>query len=187
MIFIDSEGEPVQEFSAIYVHEQTYKVMDVFHRHVQYPSPTCDEDKFARFHVHGLDISYLSLYGLSNEEELLCEFKAWLKYHPFTTIYANAPSKEEKFLKMTISDVHLKPWQERSLLSSHQCALFMKMNAIPICDTVCNAHTSFKGWKPKRAYSMSLTDAAKMEFFHHCSLYDSIECLLFYTDSDYIT
>ena len=38
MLFIDSEGEPVQEFSAIYVHNETYEILDVFHRYVVYPS-----------------------------------------------------------------------------------------------------------------------------------------------------
>ena len=182
MIFIDSEGEPIQEFSAIYVNQETYDIIDVFHRYVRYPSLTCDEDKFARLHIHGLDMSYLSLHGLTNKDELLCEFKAWLKDHPFTAMYANGPSKEEKYLNMTVIDVHLKPWEERFLLSSHQRAVSMKMNATPICNIVCNAHTSFRGWKPKRVYSMSLTDSAKVEFFHHCSLYDCIECLLFYIE-----
>lgn len=181
MIFIDSEGEPIQEFSAIYVHEETHEIIDVFHRYVQYPSLSCDKDKFARLHVHGLNMSYLSLHGLKNEDELLCEFRTWLNNHPFTVIYANGSSKEEKFLNMPVVDVHLKSWKERCLLSSHQRACSMKMNATPICDVVCNAHTSFRGWKPKRAYSMSPTDAAKILFYHHCSLYDSVECFLFYT------
>ena len=186
MIFIDSEGEPLQEFSAIYVHEQTHEIIDVFHRYVQYPSATvCDGDKFARLHIHGLNVSYLSIHGLRNEDDLLCEFNAWLKSHPFTSMYANAPSKEKKLLHMSITDVCLKPWKERCLLSSHQTAFSMKMNATPICNVICTAHSSFRGWKPKRVYCMSPTDIAKSNFAHHCSLYDCVECHLFYIECNY--
>ena len=182
MLFIDSEGEPVQEFSAIYVHNETYEILDVFHRYVVYPSIAYDCDTFARHHVHGLSTSFLSKHGLRDEDELLCEFNKWLLSHPCDIIYANAPSKEEGLLNMSIMDIRLKPWKERCLLPSHRSALSMKLNSIPISDTVCHAHSSFRGWKPKKGDCISPTDSAKIAFSYHCSLYDSIECLLFYIE-----
>ena len=70
LIYIDCEGTPVQEFSAIYVNKATSEIVDVFHRLVKYPFPY-DYDYFARKHVHGLDINFLSRYGMDSEEALV--------------------------------------------------------------------------------------------------------------------
>ena len=181
MIFIDSEGEPIQEFSALYVCPRTHEIRDVFHSFVKYPpSMSYDGDKYARVHIHGLNIAYLQRHGLDNEEELLSLFHKWLKKYPSAALFAHAPSKEKTFLNVSIQDVCLLPWKERCMLQSHQTALTFKMENIPICDTICNAHTSFRGWKPKRTYSMTPTDVAKCNFSHHCSLYDVFECFLYF-------
>lgn len=184
MIFLDSEGEPIQEFSALYVSEKTGEICDVFHYLVQYPSHFGhDGDRFSRRHVHGLGIDYLHRHGLKDEEELLSLLKQWLKKYPSASLFAHAPSKEINFLNMPIEDVSLLPWKERTVLPSHQTALSFKKMNIPICDTVCNAHVSFHGWRPKRSYCLSPTDIAKCNFSHHCSLYDAFECFLFFFDT----
>lgn len=182
MIFIDCEGDPIQEFSAIYVNEKTHDICDVFHYYVKYPSSmTFDGDKFARFHIHGLNLDYLSSHGLESEDELRVLFIKWLKKWPSSScIYAHAPFKEKTFLNISVQDVSLPSWKERCDLQSHQTALFMKVNHVPILNVVCKAHTSFKGWKAKRPYCMNATDVAKCNFLFHCSLYDCIECFLFY-------
>ena len=182
MIFIDSEGEPIQEFSAIYVCDNV--IVDVFHQYVKYPVLNdIDEDHFARSHVHGLNIDFLEHHGLDNVDVLYSLFSSWLKKHSITHLFANAPSKEKNFLRMPIMDVYLKPWRERCALSSHRDALFMKKTSIPICNVMCSAHTAFKGWLPKRkADKVNATDIVKSEFGHHCSLYDCVECFLFMKD-----
>jgi len=183
MIFIDSEGEPIQEFSAIYVRDNV--IVDVFHQYVKYPFlKTLDEDHFARSHIHGLDIDFLEQYGLDNTDVLYSFFSSWLKKHSVTHLFAHAPSKEKNFLQLPIQDVHLKPWRERHVLSSHRNSFFMKMTSIPICNVSCNAHTAFHGWYPKRkANKLNATDIVKTEFGHHCSLYDCVECFLFMKES----
>ena len=179
IIFIDSEGNPTQEFSAIYVNESTFVIEDVFHHHVCYPFSS-DYDTFSRHHVHGLNRDYLCQQGLANEKELVTLFHAWLKTHPYSSIYAHGPQREEKLLSMSITDVSLKKWQERVTCLSHQLAVEMKKNHSPICNVTCNVHDKFLGWLPKNVKSPSLTDRAKMHFSHHCSLYDCIECCLFF-------
>ena len=176
-IFLDCEGEPVQEFSAIYVDFETGVIEDVFHHHVHYPFK-CDYDYFARQHVHGLDRNFLSLYGLRSEQELLNLFHEWLKSHPFQAIYAHAPAKEVNFLSLPVKDVCLKPWKDRIQCQSHQIALSMKLYKVPVCGVTCAAH-SLVCWKPKKILSPNASDRAKMEFSYHCSLYDCIECFLF--------
>ena len=177
-IFVDSEGDPTQEFSAIYVNETTYGIEDVFHHHVCYPFK-CDYDQFSRRCVHGLNRDYLRQHGLANEKELVTLFHEWLKTHPYSTIYGHAPHREEKLLSLSITDVCLKQWQERLLCHSHQVAVKMKKNLSPICNVICDVHDKFSGWLPKNVNSPSLTDCAKMCFSHHCSLYDCVECYLF--------
>jgi len=178
MIFVDCEGDPVQEFSAIYVHRESGEIIDTFHRYVNYSSEI-DHDKFARRHVHGLCRNYLQQYGLRDESELKLLFEQWLKSHPFSVIFANAPQREQSFLSLNICDVRLKPWKERVNCVSHKVALYMKKNEIPVCETTCHAHKCFIGWRPKKCNVLSETDAAKIPFSFHCSLYDCIESFLF--------
>ena len=182
IVYIDSEGTPVQEFSAIYVNEDKCEIVDVFHHHVKYPFITHrDDDFYARRHVHGLNLKFLSKYGLVNEQTLLSEFHKWLQQHPYTTLYAHGPEKEQQLLSpLRVKNVHLSEWKVRCCHLSHELALFLKNNTIPICKVSCNAHTSFTGWKPKCVHAPTVTDCAKMKFGFHCSLYDCVECYLFH-------
>ena len=177
IIIIDSEGTPTQEFSAIYMNADTGEIVDVFHCYVRYPFSR-DKDSFSRHHIHGLDRAHLLSHGLHSEEELLTVFQQWLKTHPFDDIFAHAPAKEMKLLSLPVNDIALKPWKERSFCASHQKALDMKLKCIPVCGVRCFAHTKFVGWKSKRAI-LNDTDVAKLNFFHHCSLYDCVECAFF--------
>ena len=175
IIYVDSEGEPIQEFSALYVDHETFEILDVFHRYVRYPLKDVDYDIWARKHVHGLNLKFLNANGLKNESDLLFAFQQWLKAHPFEYIFAHAPFKERQFLNLPIQDVCLPPWLERTDCLSHELALSMKRNAVPICNVTCDAHKSFVNWCPKRPYVLTPTDVIKKNFGHHCSLYDCVE------------
>lgn len=181
-IFIDCEGEPVQEFSAIYVNECGDQILDVFHQHVKYPF-ACDYDFFSRRHIHGLKLVFLERYGLCNETSLLTLFHKWLENHPNEAIYGHSPGKEEKLLSLPIFDVSLKPWKDRINCHSHQLALSMKLNSVPVCNVSCAAHKRVR-WKVKNVLVTSATDVAKFDFFHHCSLYDCVECYLSFFSSN---
>ena len=180
LIYIDCEGEPVQEFSGLYVDEDRSEIVDVFHKHVIYPFHN-DHDYFARRHIHGLKRNFLSEYGLCSQEELLSLFHEWLKSHPFNDIYAHAPAKEIKLLSLPVKDVCLKPWKYRTQTNSHQISLGMKLAAIPVNGITCVAHDYVK-WKTKCKCAPSATDIAKMHFNYHCSLYDCVECFLFHIE-----
>ena len=83
IVFVDCEGEPLQEFTALYVNVEKQLIVDVFHRHVCYPF-TYDKDSFSRRHIHGLNRDFLSKNGLSNESVLLLHFRKWLSERPYT-------------------------------------------------------------------------------------------------------
>lgn len=189
LIFIDSEGEPVQEFSAIYVSADGTNVLDVFHRYVQYPYPNYDYDSFSRRYIHGLDCDFLFQHGLPTEGDLVTTFLEWLEHHPYTAIYAHAPAKEKKLFaaatsaSLLIRDISLRPWKDRRFESSHRKALAMKINCVPVCGVTCSAHNSVC-WRAKNVKTPSAADCAKMDFLHHCSLYDCIECLFFYLQEE---
>lgn len=175
IVIVDGEGEPLQEFSALYVNPEKQLIVDVFHSYVKYPFAR-DEDIFARRHVHGLNREFLSHHGLSNEDALLTLFRTWLVTHPYDIMYAHNPAKEMRFLSLSIQDVQLKPWRKRSHHPSHETALRMKMDFTPVCNVSCHAHDKVR-WCVKR--NPNATDYAKLQFFHHCSLYDCVECFLF--------
>lgn len=190
LVFIDSEGDPVQEFSAILVDVTKKKIVDVFHHFVCYPvnkhsQIIIDRDDFARRHIHGLNLNFLSIHGLKTEGDLVSSFKTWLSCHsPIDAIYAHAPHKEKQLLSLTVPilDVGLKVWAERDVLNSHRVALAWKLNCLDVNDVSCckDAHSSFKNWKPKNVKVLSLGDLAKMKFSYHCSLYDCVECFLYF-------
>lgn len=173
LIIVDSEGDPIQEWSALAVDEEHDVICDVFHAHVSYPY-AIDYDWFARRHVHGLRLDFLSKYGFSNVNILLENFLDWLQPYNACTIYANAPSKESSFLSRHITDAGLLPWKDRSSTLSHNIAMEMKFCKVAIADTVCFAHNEFVSFKSKRRF-LNETDIAKMVFRHHCSLYDCVE------------
>lgn len=185
LIFLDCEGDPIQEFSAILVDGATMKIKNVFHQYVCYPKSgdsIIDNDSFSRRHIHGLNLDFLSQHGLQSEHELTTLFHQWLsKQGHIDAIYAHAPHKERNLLSLNIVDVCLKPWSERDFSLSHSVALTWKMNSIAINGVSCaDAHASFSAWRPKNVKAPSQGDVVKMQFFHHCSLYDSLECYLYF-------
>lgn len=181
LLFVDSEGDPIQEFTALYVNKQSSEIVDVFHRHVTFPSRGYDTDYWSRRHIHGLDRAYLAKHGLRDEGALLNDFSEWLRFHPYEEMLANAPSKEQIFLKLPISDLHLPPWKDRGVSASHKSALSLKRHAIPINGISCSsAHSFFLNWRPRRPHAPSPTDVIKHDFGHHCSLYDCMELYFFY-------
>ena len=183
MIFVDCEGEPIQEFTALYVDSALHTIVDVFHRHVAFPSssPAYDSDQWGRRHIHGLNRDYLATHGLKDETNLMSDFYEWLRLHPYDTIFANAPHKESTFLNLPIVDVCLPSWKERVQLLSHYLTLKMKRRAIPINGIKCDsAHSSYKNWSPRRPYNLSPTDVIKLDFGFHCSLYDCFEIFWYY-------
>lgn len=180
LVFLDCEGEPTQELTALLVDESSKKIVDVFHRFVRYPFDI-DFDSFSRDHVHGLDLKFLSIHGLKSEHDLIKEFHKWLSNHVgIDVFYAHSPFKEKQLLSLDIRDVCLKMWSERDFLQSHSVALAWKMNALPVNNVTCtDAHASFKRFRPKNVQKLSKGDIVKMKFSHHCSLYDCVECFLY--------
>ena len=181
LIFVDCEGAPIQEFTALYVDGDSHDIVDIFHRYVSFPfSRGYDADHWARQHVHGLNRTYLAANGLRDETLLLREFNEWLCSHPYEQMLANAPQKESDFLQLPVFDVCLPPWKERAQLLSHRLSLSLKRHSMPINGIMCaSAHSSFVAWRPRRPYSLSPTDVIKRDYGFHCSLYDCIE-LYFY-------
>ena len=178
IIFIDCEGNPVQEFSAICMDSKSMEIVDVFHHFITYPFVN-DHDWWARRHVHGLSLEFLSANGLKDENALKTKFFEWLSSHPYTTIYGHAPHKEKVLLNLDVSDLSLLPWRLRRDNLSHRLALSLKKNARPILSVHCaEAHSSFICWQPTHRRDFSETDFAKMEFGHHCSFYDCAELYL---------
>ena len=172
LIVVDSEGEPIQEWSAFVIDEEKRVICNVFHAHVAYPYRE-DGDWFARKHIHGLCLRYLSQYGLSDENELLYRFSHWLQPYTSLGIYANAPTKESHFLSRPVTDVSMLPWGERQNTASHKTAVRMKLYHVPICNVSCLAHNAVT-YHCKRVF-LNDGDRAKMAFGHHCSLYDCVE------------
>ena len=129
-MFVDCEGDPVQEFSAIAMDNSTYQIISVYHKHVD-----CDfkADRWSRKHLHGLNRNYLRAHGFEDVGELVFDFERWFKSFDVVCMYANAPDKERQLLPgRTIHDLLLLPWQERVRKHYHVIANLFKELSIPI-------------------------------------------------------
>ena len=189
-LFIDSEGVPTQELSAILLSVEDSHIVDIYHEHAQVNLPY-DPDRWSRHHVHGLNRDFLKSNGFQNEEALINHFKSWLEGKKIKEIYANDPLKENKmFIEDLgigpITDVEYPPWKKRVHLLSHKTAFRYKESALPI--------TSLKSYVSCTKYvhneflyiptpHQTLTQIAKRNFGYHCSLYDAFSlCLNFLID-----
>ena len=178
IIFLDMEGTPIQEISALEVDIKTKAIVDVFHYYGDYNK----RDKFARQHVHGLNKFFLKCHSSGNEAKLIESFLLWLKPKNVRTIYANNPVKEAAVLKLPIVNFPLPIWVERQHKRYHRVAIFMKNTNYPICQIVScskSAHSSFINSVQHRNPEITL---AKEKHGYHCSLYDVMELYLFYYD-----
>lgn len=180
IVFVDSEGEPTKELSAIAMSVAHRHILDIYHAHAQSNS----SDDWAQRHVHGLSPSYLNEHGFPDQSSLVKDFKKWLADKNVLFIWANAPNKERELLNtMNIGDIKFPPWIERTKLMSHQMARHFKDQSAPItsvarfasCPKI--AHNSFQCVP---LLSHSPTEYAKREYGYHCSLYDVFALYLHY-------
>jgi len=174
IIFIDSEGMPVQELSAIEMCLATRSVVDVFHAYHFTPCP----DSYSRKNVHGLDPNYLKEHGHITQSGLIREFRAWLDKKNYIRIYGNDPRHEVTLLKMPITNIGLPNWADRIDEDYHTIAKCFKNLEIPICGTRCPrvAHCQYN-----RAISVkNETEVARNKHGFHCSLNDCYELYLYF-------
>ena len=179
IIFVDSEGSPFQELSALEMDFSTREIVDVFHGHAH----TTESDWFARKHIHGLNTAYLSLKGYENSKCLIDAFKDWLRPKKHCVCYGNDPKKEVEELNLYVVDIGLDQWIYRINKPYQQVAFYYKKHNIPILSKRCcaEAHSSYqKGYV--RPFNRS--DAAKERYGYHCSLYDCLAMYLCYVMTD---
>ena len=176
IIFLDSEGSPIQELSAIQIDAMTREIVDVYHGYA------CSEesDTWARRHVHGLNQTFLTNNGHASESALIAHFRKWLRGKDVLAFYGQAPQQERERIQTTIHDMNLPPWAKRITRDYHSVANAFKVGEVPILHTHCPvalAHRDFSGYPLKR---MTDTEVAKHEHGVHCSLYDTFELYLAY-------
>ena len=175
---MDTEGDPVQELSALAMDNVTFQIISVYHKHADCDS---DSDGWARTHVHGLNQSYLRLHGFSNDSELLSDFQKWLDSLNVICIFANNPAKERLFLHNNIIRDSLLPnWVDRASEPYHQVANCFKDLNIPVHGINCNpyAHRDYRS--PSMRHLKTKKEEAKALHGHHCSLYDAYELYLYH-------
>ena len=195
-VYLDTEGEPVQELAAICVKpgdnadDDSWTVYSTFHDYAAFSSTT-DVDWFSRRNIHGLSFTFLKQYGHPSEKDLCAQFCRWIDSLPSECSYkffANNPTKERHLLPwLSIADLPLPPWKDRVRLSSHQEAVTAKQQSLSICGHQCSesAHSSFRRPQclslshPSSSTALS-TKLAKRSHGYHCALYDSLELYLFH-------
>ena len=180
-VFIDSEGCPTQELSAILVDDQ-WTIVKVYHA---YAACNVTDDTFCRYHLHGLNLNLLQRVGFPNEASLIADFQRWLSHYPIDVIMANDPKKERLlFPHLPVQDVGLPMWLLRVGLPSYRTALDSKRRMLPINGVVCGpwVHSAFRCAVCSNFHRPSDTDILKRIHGYHCSLYDTYMIYLYVKD-----
>ena len=189
IIFIDCEGEPIQELSALCAYGDTLEILSVFHQHAKYPTQDEEEDEdwFSRDHIHGLNLDFLQQHGVSSSRQLTTNFCRWIDGLPLFCnfiYFANDPMKERReFPYLKIFDIGLPPWAYRDHLQCHRMAISAKNKCATVLHHFCPpiAHSSFQQPQCSPLPTFSDTKHAKLKFGYHCSLYDVLELYLYYS------
>lgn len=176
LLFVDCEGDPVQELSGILVAAKNFAIVDVFHAHA---NDKRDDDTWSRKNVHGLCLNFLQSCAFPSECELACAFHVWYSKRKIDYVFANAPKREADYLNLNIFNLPLPTWKDRPNDAAHQLALSCKINETPIGHQACtkDIHNAFHPSKPQPNASVGV--CARFDFGHHCSLYDAYEIYLF--------
>ena len=74
VIFVDTEGNPVQELAAICINDTS----DIIDTYLQYCRCSFSDDLYARKHVHGLNPVFLERKGFHCTSDLLHDFMFWI-------------------------------------------------------------------------------------------------------------
>ena len=175
IIFIDSEGETIQELAAIEVDRMTLEIKDSYHAFAQSEI----NDSFSRYYVHGLNANFLRHNGFPCEADLIQNFKSWLDSKPHVALFGQNPHRESKVLNVKINDMTLGSWSKRRYEPWHRMVKRFKDHMVAFAGKRCShaAHSSFR--KPPDCSSF-MTYVAKMEHGFHCALYDAFELYLYY-------
>ena len=175
IIFVDIEGDPAQELSAIAMNADTRDITDVYHAYAYTDQP----DDWSRNHVHGLNKTFLKENGFPDQVTLVSDFKRWLRGKDILATFANNPGKEIQTLNLPVKDIGLPKWIDRIHNISHKTALAFKRKSVPVHNTICNseAHSKFRYYP---FYRYTVAEHYKRDFGHHCSLYDAFSLYLHY-------
>ena len=183
IIFVDTEGCPIQEMSAIEMDKETEKIVDVYHEFANIPNP--EVDWYSSKYIHGLQPAFLAEYGFQNQIQLTEDFKLWLMTKSVHKLYANDPTHERGLLKpYVVEDLRLPIWKERVLEDYHEIAQNLKERNIPFFSTTncfLEAHSNFR----PLTYFKNYTHKLKSAHGFHCCLYDVYELYLYYR-MDYV-
>lgn len=171
-IFMDSEGIPIQELSALVVSGKN--IVNSYHNYAWCPP---NKDIWSRKNIHGLNPNFLYHNGFPNETILIQDFRKWLSLFNVDKIYVNGFSKHEQIkLDVSIIDIGLPEWSERIKHDYHN---------IPNSCKKLNHSEAHNCYVSSGNISKCNTPSQQAKISHgwHCSLMDVYELYLFYLES----
>lgn len=178
IIFLDTEGLPIQELAALEMNIITCEIVDSYHDFAH----EYTDDSFARKHVHGLNPKHFSKKGFPLEADLLNDFRKWLESKRYTRIFAHAPGTERKAFnnELIITNLDLPMWTVRRYEPYHVMAKSFKDNMVALAGKRCSkkAHSFYE--VPPYGKGSLESYQAKLEHEFHCALYDAYELYLAY-------
>ena len=180
IIFIDSEGSPIQELSAIAMDVVTGHIVDVYHHFAYCPT---ERDWWARRHVHGLNPLYLQHIGFESEPALVQDFRCWLRRFNVLKVIGNDARTEAEKLNLRIYDIGLPEWSVRVLHMYHKIPNVLKTQNISFnCNARCHSDYHSYYLQPTVDFKLPPNQLARVEHGYHCSLADVFELYYYYCE-----
>ena len=180
IIFVDSEGGPIQELSAIAMSPSKNTIVNIYHN---FGFCSSDTDVWARKHIHGLDPEILIDIAFPNESLLIKDFKTWLSQFHVINAYGNNTFRESCKLNLSITDIGLPLWSERVKHNYHKIPNQYKLYNEPFNFLACDSERHRLYVRPNVSLCRTLCQKAKALHGWHCSLADVFELYLFYCEN----
>ena len=180
IIFIDSEGSPIQELSAIAMNVVTRRIVDVYHNYAYCPN---EQDWWARRHIHGLNPIYLMYIGFESEPALVEDFRCWLRRFNILKLIGNDAHIEAEKLNLTIFSIGLPEWSIHVKYNYHKIPNVFKNHNISF-DSKARCHSEYHSHYLQQTinFKWSPNQLARVEHGYHCSLDDVYELYYYYCE-----
>ena len=170
-IAIDTEGQPPVEIAALAVKEN--HIIGVYHDFIYQSYKDTADDYYARAHIHGVPREL----SATRDGRWYDRWAAWRNYHNGLPLIANDGHHERHLLGEDIMNHRLSPWAHREFTNGHIVAKFMKEQDKKITLVSCKKSVNHRMYQGHDLCKNKVkpADFVKINYGHHCALYDCIE------------
>ena len=176
-MFMDSQGEPWQELSCVVYSLEKEEIYGVY---LNYAKCDPDADDFGRLHSHGLDLSFINMWGEKDETALIDSCKDFLNEFEVQAVYVTNVDRFVSKFDYVFKDIELPSFVQRRAVYFHLFAKYCKENNKRFHGISCNTkrHSYFK--YKSMFCCKNKSDFETYEMGYQCALANVHEMLMYF-------